>query len=54
MAVPEHDEHLLAQCEYQGLKITAAVKKNNITGFQFHPEKSGELGLNILKEFIRV
>jgi len=54
MAVPEHDEHLLAQCEYQGLKITAAVKKDNITGFQFHPEKSGELGLKILKEFIRV
>jgi len=52
MAVPAAEEFLLAQCEYEGLRITAAVKKDNVTGFQFHPEKSGELGLKILHQFV--
>lgn len=52
MAVPTHKQHLLSQCEYEGLSINAAIKRDNITGFQFHPEKSGVIGLNILKEFI--
>lgn len=52
MAVPVHKQHLLSQCEYEGLSINAAIKRDNITGFQFHPEKSGVIGLKILKEFI--
>lgn len=52
MAVPQKDEHLLARCEYEGMKITAAIKKDNVTGLQFHPEKSGEKGLQILEKFI--
>ncbi len=43
---------LLAECDYEGIKITAAIKKENITGLQFHPEKSGKCGLRILKSFV--
>ena len=52
MAVPDNNVNLLAQCEYEGMRITAAVQKDNVTGLQFHPEKSGENGLRILKTFV--
>ena len=42
--------NLIATTEY-GKEITAAVQKGNIYGCQFHPEKSGNVGLNILKAF---
>ncbi len=41
---------LLASSEY-GRELTAAVAKDNVYGCQFHPEKSGEVGLNILRGF---
>ena len=44
------DDSLLATSEY-GAPITAAVAKGNVTGMQFHPEKSGEVGLKILRAF---
>ena len=44
------DDSLLATCEY-GAELTAAVAKGNVMGCQFHPEKSGEVGLNILRAF---
>ncbi len=44
------DDSLIATAEYS-CDITAAVGKNNIYGCQFHPEKSGNVGLNILKAF---
>ena len=47
------DDSLVATCEY-GANITAAVAKDNIFGCQFHPEKSGETGLAILKNFCRI
>ncbi len=40
----------IASCEY-GAPITAAVAKGNVFGCQFHPEKSGSVGLNILRAF---
>lgn len=43
-------ESLIADTEY-GAWLTAAVAKDNIYGCQFHPEKSGEVGLRILKAF---
>jgi imidazole glycerol-phosphate synthase subunit HisH len=52
MAVPATKKHILAQCEDEGLLVTAAVKKDNVIGLQFHPEKSGEAGLKILKSFV--
>ena len=52
MAEPENSEDILAQCLYEELPITAVVKKDNITGCQFHPEKSGPSGLKILEQFV--
>lgn len=44
------NEGLSATADY-GIKVTAAVRKGNVYGVQFHPEKSGETGLEILKNF---
>ncbi len=44
------DENTVATAEY-GAPLTAAVAKGNVYGCQFHPEKSGEVGLNILRGF---
>ena len=46
----ECDEAVIATTEY-GLNITAAVAKDNVFGCQFHPEKSGNVGLGILRAF---
>ena len=43
-------ENVIAVSEYD-LEITAAVAKGNVMGCQFHPEKSGQTGLHILKAF---
>jgi glutamine amidotransferase len=51
-AVPKDKNHILAICDYHGIKVTAAVRKENIYGCQFHPEKSGENGLRIFRSFI--
>ena len=42
---------LLAETEY-GIGITAAAARDNVMGCQFHPEKSGEAGLAILRAFL--
>jgi len=47
------DDSLAAVTDY-GIPITAAVEKDNIFGCQFHPEKSGNVGLEILKKFCEV
>ena len=44
------DESIIATAEY-GADLTAAVANGNVYGCQFHPEKSGNVGLNILKSF---
>lgn len=44
------EEDLLAYTDY-GTQVTAAVGRGNVYGCQFHPEKSGEVGLTILKNF---
>ena len=44
------EDALIATTEY-GKELTAAVAHNNIFGCQFHPEKSGNVGLNILRAF---
>ena len=41
------------ETEY-GIPITAAVEQGNIYGCQFHPEKSGNVGLSILRKFAEV
>lgn len=44
------EDSVIATAEY-GKELTAAVEKGNIMGCQFHPEKSGPVGLNILRAF---
>jgi len=51
MAMPSDSNNLIAECNYGGTKIAAVVGKDQITGCQFHPEKSGEVGLEILRNF---
>ena len=50
----ENCEDSLAAVTDYGIPITAAVEKGNIFGCQFHPEKSGNVGLAILKAFCEV
>ena len=47
------DDSVIATSEYS-IPVTAAVGKGNIFGCQFHPEKSGDVGLNILKAFCEI
>lgn len=51
-ATPELASDRLADVDYDGVCLSAAVQRGNVTGFQFHPEKSGERGLDILRAFI--
>ena len=47
------EESTIATSMY-GIKITGAVRNGNVYGTQFHPEKSGDVGLNILRSFMEV
>ena len=51
MAMPTDPLHRLADGIYGGHNIAAVVAHKNIVGCQFHPEKSGEVGLAILRTF---
>lgn len=53
MAVPLDLSHRLADYDYDGVLVSAAIRKGNLYGCQFHPEKSAEFGLGILRRFIR-
>ena len=52
-AVPDDGSVITATTEY-GEKLTAAVALGNVQATQFHPEKSGDVGLKIIKNFIEV
>ena len=43
-----------ASCEYTGVRYTAVLEAGNLFGVQFHPEKSGPLGLKIVENFVRI
>ena len=47
------DSHVIATAEY-GHELTAAVRNKNVWGAQFHPEKSGNVGLAILRAFCEI
>lgn len=52
MARTADHRHHLADCIYGGNPVTAVVMRDNVVGCQFHPEKSGDVGLRILKRFM--
>ena len=47
------EDSLIATTEY-GFEVTAAVSSGSVFGTQFHPEKSGEVGMKILKAFCEI
>lgn len=49
---PQDPRNVLAETVYGGLRFPSAIGKGNIIGCQFHPEKSGEAGLHILRNFV--
>jgi glutamine amidotransferase len=52
-AVPAQETHRLADCLYNGRRISAAIQSENMFGCQFHPEKSGSAGLKMIENFMR-
>ncbi|MBI2064462.1 MAG: imidazole glycerol phosphate synthase subunit HisH [Candidatus Yanofskybacteria bacterium] len=51
---PKNYKNILAITKYGGLEFCSAIYKDRIYGCQFHPEKSGEIGLKIIKNFIEL
>ncbi|MNE90979.1 Imidazole glycerol phosphate synthase subunit HisH [compost metagenome] len=49
----EQENDLIAVTDY-GHPVTAVVGRDNVYGMQFHPEKSGELGMKLLGNFLRI
>lgn len=51
-AIPEQSTDRLADVIYGGQRMCAAIQRDNLTATQFHPERSGELGLSIIRQFL--
>lgn len=50
--MPSDPSQILAAANYDGVEVTAAIRRDNIVGVQFHPERSGEVGQKILQAFL--
>lgn len=53
-ATPANDMDRLADTVYGGHRLCAAIQRNNLMATQFHPERSGEIGLTITRRFIEL
>ncbi len=51
---PDNSGNILSMVRHGGNLITAIIGENNVFGFQFHPEKSGKKGLEILRDVLRL
>ena len=51
--IPEDRSVISSETEHEGEKFVSAVKKENLFAVQFHPEKSGDAGLEFLQNFIK-
>ena len=54
MVTPNDSRVKIANCLYGENQIPAVIQQNNIVGCQFHPEKSGKIGLSILRNFMQL
>lgn len=52
MACPDNPAHRLADCAYGDTRVSAMIGRDRVWGAQFHPEKSGEQGLSVLRRFV--
>jgi glutamine amidotransferase len=52
MAQPCCERHRIADCYYGGIPVAAVVGSKNVVACQFHPEKSGDVGLRVLRRFL--
>ena len=50
-AIPEDKNDILTYTEYEGTRYASAVKKDNIIGIQYHPEKSAKDGIKIYQNW---
>ncbi len=53
-AHPSREQDRLADADYHGRRLSAGVQRDNLMGCQFHPEKSGELGLSLVRRFVSI
>ena len=54
IAITKNPNSTIAICDYSGISIPAVISMNNVFGCQFHPEKSSENGLTILRNFCEI
>ncbi len=54
MAHPTEESQLKAISNHDGVEVAAVVSRKNLTGCQFHPEKSGAAGLKLFENFLRL
>lgn len=54
VAMPNNESNILSQTVYSDYSFTSSIKKGNVYGCQFHPEKSGVLGLEIINNFVKI
>jgi glutamine amidotransferase len=54
IAKPDNENEILSITKYYDEEFCSSIKKGNIYGCQFHPEKSSKKGLSIIKNFIKI
>lgn len=52
-AMPTDSAHRLADADYAGFRLSAVIRRDNVVGTQFHPEKSGTAGLSIIRSYLQ-